>query len=280
MDAVGEIDGRGLDVVRLSKSLDKVGCIVMTVKLSRRLMKIAEKVPLGSRLADIGSDHALLPVYLVQQGKVQRAIAGELNEGPYESARQQVANAQAQSSIEVRRGDGLEVIFAGEADTITIAGMGGSLIVQILTSGQPKLQGVSRLVLQPNVGEETVRRWLDREGWRLSEEEIVSEDGRIYEILVAEPAAGNEPELYPSSVRLRCGLEVSRDLIFRFGPYFLNDSPAEWFAKWEQEREKLEAICRRMDRSNTDISQLKQTDLRRQIDEIKEVVTCLQQGIR
>lgn len=251
----------------------------MTVKLSRRLMKIAEKVPSGSRIADIGSDHALLPVYLVQQGKVKYAVAGEVNEGPYESARQQVANAQLQSSVDVRLGDGLAVIRPEEVDTVIIAGMGGSLIVHILSSGQDRLHGVHRLVLQPNVGEETVRRWLDREGWRLIEEEIVEEDGRIYEILVAESAANDDLQLYPEVARLRCGLDVSRDMLFRFGPYLLRNTPAEWYAKWEQEAMKLESICRRMDRSAADQSKVKQAELRRQIEEIREVVICLQQDI-
>ena len=105
------------------------------IKLSRRLQTIADQVTQGARVADIGSDHALLPVYLIQSGRCPSAIAGELNTGPFQAARKQTAEAGLKTVIEVRQGDGLSVLEPGEADTVTIAGMGGSLMADILEAG-------------------------------------------------------------------------------------------------------------------------------------------------
>ena len=92
------------------------------MKLSNRLQQIHDQIPEGSRMADIGSDHALLPVAAIRSGKAVSAVAGEVNSGPYEAASKQVSDAGLEAQITVRRGDGLDVITAGEVDVITIAG--------------------------------------------------------------------------------------------------------------------------------------------------------------
>src|SRR5690554_2583760 len=122
----------------------------ISVKLSLRLSTIADLVQPGSRLADIGSDHALLPVFLVQQGIIESAIAGEINEGPFLAANKQVQQANLQHKISIRHGDGLSVLDNHEVDTIVIAGMGGSTMVSILQEGIHRLSSVKRLIMQPN----------------------------------------------------------------------------------------------------------------------------------
>jgi len=179
------------------------------VTLSIRLAAIAARVPASSRLADIGSDHALLPVYLAEQGKLAAGIAGEVNPGPYEAARRQVRESGVEDRIEVRKGDGLAVLAPGEVDVITIAGMGGGLIVSILEAGADRLAGVRLLVLQPNVGEDQVRRYLLANDWLLAAEEILEEDGKIYEILTA--------ERHPDARRLNAELYRERTITARAG---------------------------------------------------------------
>lgn len=144
-------------------------------------------IPRGARMADIGSDHAYLPAYLVEQGRIERAVAGELNRGPFEAAKRTVEEAGYSDRIEVRKGNGLAVLRTGEADVIAICGMGGGTIVDILSAGRDKLAGVRCLVLQPMVDSDSLRIWLHEHGWRIVAEDLVEDEGILYEILKAEP---------------------------------------------------------------------------------------------
>lgn len=247
------------------------------VGLSKRLLKIAEHVPHGSRLADIGSDHALLPVYLAQHGYIASAIAGELNGGPFAAALKQVQEAGLAHKIQVRQGDGLEVIGSGEVDAITIAGMGGLLIVQILTQGIAKLERVQRLILQPNVGEEVVRRWLKEQGWFLSAEYILHEDGKTYEVLIAdrlEQAESLNQALYQE--RLLAGKTISTERLFAMGPYLLTEADPIWGQKWQDELTKLQHIVEQLSRSQQESSQQRKKLIQDEMIDIQEVLACLQ----
>jgi tRNA (adenine22-N1)-methyltransferase len=254
-----------------------MGCLNM-LKLSKRLEMIAKQVPAGSRLADIGSDHALLPTYLVQQGQVTKAIAGEVNPGPFQAASKQVNEAQLIETIEVRLGNGLEVLAPGEVDVITIAGMGGALITSILEAGKTKLTGVGLLVLQPNVGEANVRTWLMANGWILTSEQILEEDNKIYEILTAVPAAltklTNE-DIYQTR-ELPEGLEANKELLLKLGPYLIEQKSEVWHRKWQFELGKLEMIRRQLSLSALEESRQKQQEMEQEMKQIREVLVCLQ----
>jgi tRNA (adenine22-N1)-methyltransferase len=154
------------------------------IQLTPRLGAVAALVRRGAPMADIGTDHAYLPTYLVQTGAVPRAIAGDVVPGPLEAARQTVEEAGLTDRIELRLGDGLRILRPGEATTVTICGMGGGLIVTLLENGP--LEGVERLVLQPMESVERVRAWLVANGWRLIAEVLVEDAGRLYVILAAE----------------------------------------------------------------------------------------------
>ncbi len=254
------------------------------MKLSNRLRMIADKIPSGSRLADIGSDHALLPVYLAENGRITYAIAGEINDGPWEAADKQIGQAGLRGIIEARKGDGLDVIAPGEVDVISIAGMGGSLIVQILSQGRNREQhlnkflSVKRLVLQPNVGEDQVRRWLVDNQWVLIYEDILEEDHQTYEILTADKLPDSETinkSLY-SSYSTACGFIFSEELLFKLGPKLVKKPCAAFIAKWEYEIHKLEQILQNLSNSVLESSKVKQMDIKKQIDELKEVLSCLQ----
>lgn len=251
------------------------------LKLSKRLQKIADYVSMGARVADIGSDHAMLPVYLLQSNRCPSAIAGELNRGPFEAAKKQSADAGLTSRLTVRQGDGLNVLMPGEADTVTIAGMGGSLMSDILEAGfiAGKLEGVTELVLQPNVGEEVVRQWLLKHHWFLKAESILEEDGKIYEVLHAvrsDDAVSRNSELYDGHF---LALNLETDLLFKvliqMGPYLLRDPQPALFKKWRHELNKLERICESLAGSDLAESAVKREQFLAEMHVIKEVLQCL-----
>ncbi|MFD0048318.1 tRNA (adenine(22)-N(1))-methyltransferase [Actinomycetes bacterium NPDC127524] len=199
-------------------------------KLSLRLERVAIHIPEGSILADIGSDHAYLPCYAVKKGLVKMAIAGEVSEGPYQSACNKVRETGLGEHISVRKGDGLEVLSPGEATVISIAGMGGTLISSILENGKTKLSNVKKLILQPNVGANHVRMWLIENGWELADEEILEEDGKIYEILAAEPGDPLKPY----------GVEKESGLLF--GPFLMKEKNDAFIKRWTLEKEHWKKI--------------------------------------
>ncbi len=208
-------------------------------KLSNRLATVAKYIPEGAKFADIGSDHAYLPCFAVQSGKAISAIAGEVVDGPYQIAKKQVELLNLQEKISVRKGDGLEVISLGEVECITIAGMGGTLIAKILEDGKEKLQGVRRLVLQPNVGAVSVRNWLIRNNWELVAEEILEEEGKIYEILVAEPG---DPFLPYGG--------TNRDASLLMGPFLMKEKSAVFVKKWSNELKSWQKILENLSRAS------------------------------
>ena len=229
-------------------------------KLSLRLQRVALHIPKGSILADIGSDHAYLPCYAVKNNLCSKAIAGEVVEGPYQSAVNQVKETGLQTRIDVRKGDGLDVLKIDEATAVTIAGMGGTLISSILERGKKKLAKVERLILQPNVGSQNVRIWLMENGWELKDEEILEEDGKIYEILVAEH--GKPLKLY----------EDNRDRKIQFGPFLLKQRSAVFVKKWTQEKIHFQKIIEQMDASGNNHLEEKRNEILAQITVIEEVL--------
>ncbi|MGE7931259.1 tRNA (adenine(22)-N(1))-methyltransferase [Viridibacillus arvi] len=165
-------------------------------RLSKRLETVAKFVPQDAIVADIGSDHAYLPCYLVHNNIAKSAIAGEVVKGPYDSACHEVQKEQLTNKITVRLADGLAAIEPGDGVTaITIAGMGGPLITSILEKHPLALEGVERLILQPNIHAKVIREWALQNSWKIIDEVILLEDEKIYEILVLERGEMNLSEL-------------------------------------------------------------------------------------
>jgi tRNA (adenine22-N1)-methyltransferase len=232
-----------------------------TDKLSERLKIVADFIPNGYKLADIGSDHAYLPCFVVKKGIVPFAIAGEVVEGPYQSALRQVFEEELTERISVRKGNGLEVIEVGEVDCITIAGMGGSLISTILETGKEKLSTVKRLILQPNISAMSIRQWLIENGWELVDEKIVEEDDKIYEVLVAEQ--GNPLNSYKK--------DLQKSLLM--GPFLLEVQNEVFKKKWQEEKRNWKRILAQLAQANqSEEVRLKMNDLNNKIKMVEEVV--------
>lgn len=149
-------------------------------ELSPRLRSVADLVPPGARLADVGTDHAYLPVWLILQGTLDRAIAADLREGPLERARQTAERYGVAEQLSFRLCDGLAGISPEEADTIVIAGMGGETIAEILSAAPWTAKGSCRLLLQPMTGHAELRTWLNGHGFYIERETLTCEDKTLY----------------------------------------------------------------------------------------------------
>ena len=251
------------------------------IQLSQRLQTVAQYITKGHRVADIGSDHAMLPVYLVQHHISSFAIAGEINEGPWQAASKQIESANLSDVIVARRGNGLEVIAPQEVDTITICGMGGALISSILEQGyeQGKLEGVKELVLQPNVGEDAVRSWLLAHHWALQDESIVEEDGKIYEVLYAKRIEAvkewNEQLYSGDQLALPYAKPIREAIALRMGPYLLKKRDDILRKKWLAEIEKLDYIIASLSQSELNSAKAKLASVKQDQQLIKEVLEWL-----
>lgn len=156
--------------------------------LQPRLACIAECVPLGARLADVGTDHGYLPVWLLQNGRIEHVIASDINREPLEHARRTAAEYGTEDRMEFRLCAGLDKIEPGEADTVVIAGMGGETILKILADAPWTRDCGVRLLLQPMTKAEVLRAWLWQNEFCISSERLVRDKGTIYALIAA--AAG------------------------------------------------------------------------------------------
>lgn len=220
--------------------------------ISKRLELVASFVPQGAILLDVGSDHAYLPIELIERGQIESAIAGEVVEGPYQSAVKNVEAHGLKEKIQVRLANGLAAFEeADQVSVITIAGMGGRLIARILEEGLDKLADVERLILQPNNREDDLRIWLQDHGFEIVAENILEEAGKFYEILVVE---AGQMKLSASDVR--------------FGPFLSKEVSLVFVQKWQKEAEKLEFALGQIPEKNLEERQV----LVDKIQAIKEVL--------
>lgn len=187
--------------------------------LSQRLERVAAHIPHGARLADIGSDHAYLPVALLRRGVIEAAVAGEVAATPFQAAKRTVCDNGLEQRIRVRLADGLSAIEPDDRITaVSLCGMGGETIRDILEAGKAHLSGHERLVLQPNGGEQPLRVWLMHNGYRIVSEELLHENRFYYEIIVAERS---EPVVY------------SAEELY-FGPLHMQARTPVFLAKWQR----------------------------------------------
>ncbi|WP_353742958.1 tRNA (adenine(22)-N(1))-methyltransferase TrmK [Pseudomonas fluorescens] len=226
--------------------------------MSMRLERVAAHVPAGARLADIGSDHGYLPVALMRRGAIVAAVAGEVALTPFHSAERTVRESGLDRQITVRLANGLAAIEPGDGITaISICGMGGETIRDILDSGKACLSGQERLILQPNGGEQPLRQWLMENGYRILREEVLRENRFDYEIIVAERAGPVEytaEELY-------------------FGPLQMQARSPAFLVKWQRKLRQKQKTLAQLARAQQAVPEEKVQDIARQARWISELLT-------
>lgn len=192
---------------------------LMEDKMNLRLNTLAKMVDSGSRVADIGTDHAYLPIELVKNGKIDFAIASDVAAGPLENAKTDIAEAGLSAQIETRLGNGLETVtHQDQIDTVVIAGMGGKLMVDILDVAWSKEYQFDTLVLEPNIGEAGVRNWLMMHNYQIMDERLIAEAGHTYELIKAKLTDTKH--------------DLTEKEIF-FGPFILQEKNPVFYQKWE-----------------------------------------------
>ncbi|KRL63648.1 tRNA (adenine(22)-N(1))-methyltransferase [Lactobacillus psittaci] len=186
--------------------------------LETRLAHLAAMVDENTRLADIGTDHAYLPIDLVKSGKIQFAIASDVAKGPLDNAKTDILEAGLSNQIQTRLGSGLETIKPEDKiETVVIAGMGGKLMTDLLEAAKEKDELYPTLILEPNIGESGVRKWLMEHNYQIIQEEIIDTAGHIYELIKA---------------ILTDKMHQLSDKEILFGPFLLKEKNSVFIKKW------------------------------------------------
>ena len=168
------------------------------MELSPRLCSVAELVPQGARFADVGTDHAYLPVWLLQREVISRAVVSDLRQGPLERARLTAERYGLTDRMEFRLCDGLSGIRPEEADTIAIAGMGGETVAAILDAAPWTRERDCLLLLQPMSAQPFLRHWLQTHGYAIQREALSREGDALYIAFAVRP--GQMGELTPAEL--------------------------------------------------------------------------------
>lgn len=226
--------------------------------LSRRLRCVAGLVPKGCRLADVGTDHGYIPIYLVKKGVCQTAIAADIKKGPLARAQEHITQYGLERQIEVRLSDGLGNVAPGEADCMVAAGMGGALTIHILEQGSEVVSKMQACILQPQSEIAKVRKYLWEHGFCIEKEDMVFEDGRFYPMMRVLPnhAQTVKKELY--------------ELYTQFGQYLL-EKPNPVFRQYlEKEQKNNQKLLRQL--------QQKLPDTKKRVGELQEQSNILKQA--
>ena len=181
-------------------------------------------------LADIGTDHAYIPIRLIKEKKIKKAIACDKNEGPIKAAKENVIKYGFSDCIDLRTGDGLSPIEKGEADTIIIAGMGGKLISDIIGRDIDKARS-STLILQPMNAQYELRKFLIKNGFTIVKEELASEGFKVYNLMVVENGKDNK-------IRTELDLHIPKELVGHKFYYLLKEKKKREFLKISRGRKK------------------------------------------
>lgn len=227
------------------------------MQLDSRLQAMANFVAPGSKVADIGTDHAYLPVYLVMNGRSDFVIAGDKNTGPCQAAMRTVHEHEMENKIFVRQGDGLHILEKGEVDTVCVAGMGGALICEILGARPEFLKTVETLILQPMNDAPELRKWLYQHYWHIEDESLALSDGRIYEILMAKRGRRKRPS-----------------------PLMLAIGPVLWEKKSDLLRHHIEALLFRERRIAAGIEKSERARKSRKYQETLENIKALEERLK
>jgi tRNA (adenine22-N1)-methyltransferase len=221
------------------------------IELSIRMKAVADMIIPGSRVADIGCDHAFIPIYLIEKHIATEVIASDVRKGPVESATRNVALKGLSRQIDIRMGDGFQKISPGEADAAIIAGMGGMLMIKILENAKAVVASMNQLVLQPQSDIEKVRRYIHSCGMAITREMMLEDAGKVYTVM--DVSVHGQAD---------CAME---DEHFRYGRYLLEERNPVLQKQLLKEKEKNLHILQAIRNENTDSAKERVQELEKEL---------------
>ena len=227
------------------------------IQISRRLQSVAAFVQEGKRLADVGCDHGYIPIYLLQKKKIEKAIAMDINQGPLMRAKEHIKEWGLENYIDTRLSDGVKALKPNEVQSIVIAGMGGPLMEKILTEGNEVLQTVTELVLQPQSEIGHFRRFLIENGYEITHEEMILEDGKYYPIMRAVHGKAKE----------------QTEAEYLYGKKLLQNRNPVLKEFLDREQVKAEELLEKLKNSQTPSAKVRISELEKEWKDRKEALT-------
>lgn len=225
--------------------------------MSQRMLTVAGLCTNGSSVADIGTDHGYVPIYLFLKGISDNVIAADVRKSPLKRAETNIREYGA--AVSVRLSDGLKGIKRNEVQTVICAGMGGLLILDILSVGRPRELGVKELVLQPQSEIESLREYLRKNRYTITDERFLQEEGKYYSVIKAvvnHAEADASDSAQNSAVEMLmaadCDRNVADRICDRFGPCLLLEKNSLLKEYMESMIKKYDMILKRLQKSNTD----------------------------
>lgn len=218
------------------------------VKLSKRLMAVASMVCQDQILADVGTDHGYIPIYLMEQGRITGAIAMDIGKGPLERAKEHIKMSGMGDYIQTRLSDGLAALHVGEVQSIVVAGMGGGLVIHILEEGRKVAQAVEEVILQPQSELEKVRDYLRENGYTVEAEDMVFEDGKYYPMMRVRYTGKVTEDKRITALREQMKEQMHLDeaqiegIFARYGAGLLAEKNATLFAYLQKEQHTYQVI--------------------------------------
>ena len=226
------------------------------MQLSKRLQCIADYVTVGKRTADIGCDHGWVSIYLAKHKIAPAVIAMDVGKGPLQRAREHIRAYDMEDKIETRQSDGLAALMPGEVDAVVIAGMGGPLMIRILTEGWPVTALLDEMILSPQSELEDVRRFLAQNSWRILREEMILDEGKYYTIMKAVHGQAEE--------------KTAAD--FRYGRHMIENKDPVLYQFLKKEREIKRSILQKIRGNDTSSSLERVCELKEELAVIQEAV--------
>lgn len=225
------------------------------IKLSKRLYAVAAMVSPGSRLADVGTDHGYVPIYLTQKGVISHAIAMDVNKGPLMRAAEHIKGNGLEAYIETRLSDGLKNLAPDETDSVVIAGMGGGLTIRILSDSPAVWQQQKEIILQPQSEIEAVRRYICSNGFCIAEEDMVEEDGKYYPMMRCVPGEADS-------------MTVAE---YRYGKHLIGSAHPVLCAFLQKEAVQLQTILESLRmQEQTDTIRIRYSEVQEKLDVVRQ----------